>query len=201
MEQEEHDYQEGDPCPRCGLGKLRLRQTRRGSFWGCSNYPDCDFIVPVAVHQQVVIVRELELPCPQCGAPLAVKNGRYGLFIGCTNYPSCSYVSTKTEPETVSCPVCKVGKLAERVSKSGQVFYSCTNYPECRFILPGRPLTQSCPRCSFPLMFEKKTAKGVAILCGNSLCPSRRKHRRKVAAKRTLTEAEAQFLQRLDDLN
>ncbi|WP_342769563.1 topoisomerase DNA-binding C4 zinc finger domain-containing protein [Suttonella ornithocola] len=42
------------PCPECGQGQhgksykcgacggiLKLRQGKKGKFWGCSNYPDC----------------------------------------------------------------------------------------------------------------------------------------------------------------
>lgn len=31
-------------CPRCG-GKLIIKQGRYGSFYGCSNYPECNFIL------------------------------------------------------------------------------------------------------------------------------------------------------------
>jgi len=33
------------PCPSCG-GQLRQRQGKRGAFWGCANYPDCNFTAP-----------------------------------------------------------------------------------------------------------------------------------------------------------
>jgi putative RecB family exonuclease len=29
--------------------------------------------------------------CPDCGSPLAGRNGRYGNFIGCTSFPDCRY--------------------------------------------------------------------------------------------------------------
>lgn len=29
--------------------------------------------------------------CPDCGAPLEIRNGRYGTFLGCSNYPKCKY--------------------------------------------------------------------------------------------------------------
>lgn len=29
--------------------------------------------------------------CPDCGAPLRLRNGRYGDFWGCTRYPKCRY--------------------------------------------------------------------------------------------------------------
>jgi DNA helicase-4 len=33
----------GDPCPRCGAGRLRHRASRHGPFLGCSSYPQCRF--------------------------------------------------------------------------------------------------------------------------------------------------------------
>ena len=29
--------------------------------------------------------------CPQCGAPLQIKQGKKGLFLGCSAYPECDY--------------------------------------------------------------------------------------------------------------
>ena len=35
---------EGLKCPKCGVGDLAERKARRGNiFWGCTNYPKCDF--------------------------------------------------------------------------------------------------------------------------------------------------------------
>ncbi len=56
----------GVDCPRCG-GDLIERKTRKGRvFYGCANYPECDFATwekPVAE------------PCPQCGG-LMVEAGK-----------------------------------------------------------------------------------------------------------------------------
>ena len=30
--------------------------------------------------------------CPQCGAPLQIKQGKKGLFLGCSAYPECDYL-------------------------------------------------------------------------------------------------------------
>ncbi len=58
----------GAACPRCG-GDLVERRARRGrSFYGCSRYPQCDF---------VVWRRPLPTPCPQCGG-LLLADGREG---------------------------------------------------------------------------------------------------------------------------
>lgn len=51
----------GVQCPECG-GDLVRRRSRRGRFfYGCSNYPDCTF---------VVWKRPLKTPCPVCGGLL-----------------------------------------------------------------------------------------------------------------------------------
>lgn len=46
------------PCPKCG-GDLVERRARKSGrpFWGCANYPKCDFLVNT---------EPLPMPCPQC---------------------------------------------------------------------------------------------------------------------------------------
>lgn len=183
------ELKEGDPCPLCGSA-LVLRHSSRGDFLGCSNYPSCSFVQKVSLRRKVTVIRPLEAFCPRCGSRLAVKKGRFGLFIGCLNYPSCDFFHTVASDGEVDCPVCKKGKLVERSARSGHIFYGCSNYPECSFCVPGKPLVQSCPRCSFPLMYEKITKKGTAVLCGNSLCPSRKARKRKF--KERLSDEELQ---------
>jgi DNA topoisomerase-1 len=56
------------PCPRQGCGgHLTKRRSRRGFFYGCSNYPKCDF----TVNQP-----PLDQPCPQCRFPWLMKKGK-----------------------------------------------------------------------------------------------------------------------------
>ncbi|MGA3265181.1 MAG: type I DNA topoisomerase, partial [Terracidiphilus sp.] len=69
---------EGMKCPKCGEGDLAERRARRGNiFWGCTNYPKCDFTSnskPVAKK------------CPQCGSPYLVeKTLRSGIYLECPN--------------------------------------------------------------------------------------------------------------------
>ena len=56
------------PCPResCG-GRLTRRRSRRGFFYGCSNYPKCDFTLNQA---------PVERPCPRCDFPWLMKKGK-----------------------------------------------------------------------------------------------------------------------------
>ena len=59
----------GVECPRCGGDLVQRRGKGKGRlFYGCSRYPDCDFIV----NQ-----RPLPEPCPECGG-LMVQSGREG---------------------------------------------------------------------------------------------------------------------------
>jgi DNA topoisomerase-1 len=53
---------ESVPCPRPGCeGRVSQKRSRKGrSFWGCSKYPDCDF---------VSWYKPVPEPCPQCGHP------------------------------------------------------------------------------------------------------------------------------------
>jgi DNA topoisomerase-1 len=69
---------EGMKCPKCGTGDLAERKARRGNvFWGCTNYPKCDFTSnnkPVAKK------------CPECGSPYLVeKTLRSGIYLECPN--------------------------------------------------------------------------------------------------------------------
>ena len=49
----------GVKCPRCGDGELAERRTKRGrSFFGCGNYPKCDFST---------WYRPVPETCPECG--------------------------------------------------------------------------------------------------------------------------------------
>jgi DNA topoisomerase-1 len=69
---------EGMKCPKCGEGDLAERKARRGNiFWGCTNYPKCDFTSnykPVAKK------------CPECGSPYLVeKTLRSGIYLECPN--------------------------------------------------------------------------------------------------------------------
>ncbi len=57
----------GVPCPKCG-GDVISRNTKRGrQFFGCSNYPNCDF---VSWYEPV------NEKCPRCGSVLFRKKGK-----------------------------------------------------------------------------------------------------------------------------
>ena len=175
---------EGDPCPACGQGSLILRQNERVAFLGCSCFPKCKLRYYTARSNAVVTLKTLESTCPECGARLAVKKGRYGLFIGCSDYPQCTYTYKEDSvDEEISCPSCNKGQLERRRARSGRIFFGCNNYPSCEFILPGVPMASECKECGFPLKYKKKVKAGIALICGNPLCASRRRRKQEMLAQ------------------
>jgi DNA topoisomerase-1 len=77
-------------CPRPGCdGKIVARRAlkRRGrEFYGCSNYPDCDFLT---------YDKPTESICPHCGQFLVAKEDKQrGAYKACIN-PECDYLHTQ----------------------------------------------------------------------------------------------------------
>ena len=86
--------------------------------------------------------------CPNCGSPLVVRKGKYGEFVACSNYPTCKYIK-KEEVQVVEicdCPNCS-GKIVEKKSRKGKIFYGCNNYPKCKTAYWDKPIGEACPEC------------------------------------------------------
>ena len=97
--------------------------------------------------------------CPNCNSPLVIRKGKYGEFTACSNYPNCKYIK-KEEKETVeimACPICNSGKIVERKTKRGKVFYGCNNYPKCKYATWYKPSGNICPDCNMPLVIKNNT--------------------------------------------
>ncbi len=62
------------PCPKCG-GEIVERFSRRGKFYGCANYPKCNF---VSNYEPV------EQKCDECGGDMIKKELKKGTFVECT---------------------------------------------------------------------------------------------------------------------
>ncbi|WP_169753975.1 type I DNA topoisomerase [Campylobacter curvus] len=62
------------PCPKCG-GVIVERFSRRGKFYGCANYPKCDFISNY---------EPTEHKCSECGSMMVKKELKKGTFLECT---------------------------------------------------------------------------------------------------------------------
>ena len=106
--------------------------------------------------------------CPECGSPLVVRNGRYGEFVACSNYPTCKYIK-KDKPEEVvvmDCPYCD-GKVVEKKTRKGKIFYGCSNYPKCKFASWDKPVEGKCIDCGGYLI--EKNGKIKCNQCGKEV--------------------------------
>jgi DNA topoisomerase-1 len=78
-------------CPKCG-GDVVARKTRgRGKeFYGCTNYPDCDFISHF---------KPIKQNCPKCGQFMVEKyDKKNGAHKACIN-PECDYLHSNDDEE------------------------------------------------------------------------------------------------------
>ncbi len=94
--------------------------------------------------------------CPECGSALVIRKGKYGEFTACSNYPKCKYIKAEPREETIvcDCPNCD-GKIIEKHSKRGKIFYGCNNYPSCKNAYWDKPTGEKCPECD-SLLTQKK---------------------------------------------
>ena len=97
------------PCPKEGCdGEIVARKTKgRGrEFYGCTNYPECDFIS----HY-----KPINATCPECGYFLVEKyDKKNGSYKSCIN-PECDYLHTTSEEEEQ-----KAQEIAETLEASLQ---------------------------------------------------------------------------------
>ncbi len=78
------------PCPKPGCtGQVVARKRKKGrgrEFYGCTRYPDCDF---------VTYFKPIDQRCPKCGQFLVEKEDRQrGTYKSCIN-PDCDYLHTR----------------------------------------------------------------------------------------------------------
>lgn len=163
-----------EACPKCGK-PLSIRLGRRGKFIGCTGFPDCDYTRDVNGDGSEEKAQEIiaDRKCPECQHDLVVRTGKYGKFIGCSNYPNCKFIEPLEKPKdtNVTCPECKQGKILQRKSKRGKIFFSCNRYPKCKYALWNEPIAEACPQCNWPILTIKETKrKGKQKLCPQSDC-------------------------------
>jgi DNA topoisomerase-1 len=79
------------PCPKCG-GVIVQRRSKKGrTFYGCNNYPECDF---------VSWDEPTDKKCPVCETLMVVKtNKKLGEFYQCPN-KECKHIEEKAKDET-----------------------------------------------------------------------------------------------------
>jgi len=90
-------------CPTCVEGSLERRNGSNGVFYGCSNWPYCDYTQAACPHcsEGLPIKRANGYSCSSCEKQIEScvacdgwmrkRSGKYGLFWGCSNWPTCNY--------------------------------------------------------------------------------------------------------------
>jgi DNA topoisomerase-1 len=106
-----------------------------------------------------------------------IKEGRYGAFLGCSAYPACKYIRSLNKPVSleINCPQCGQGKVQEKKSRRGKIFYSCATYPKCSFASWDKPIDEACPQCGSPYLVKKKSKRdGLIVKCPDKECKYKR---------------------------
>ncbi|MBJ6363367.1 type I DNA topoisomerase [Paenibacillus sp. GCM10012307] len=102
--------------------------------------------------------------CEKCGKHMVYKMGRFGKFLACSGFPDCRNTKPIIKDIGVTCPKCKDGKIIERRSKKGRIFYGCDQYPGCDYVSWDKPVSKPCPKCG-SVMIEKRNRSGGRIQC------------------------------------
>jgi DNA topoisomerase I len=169
-----------EACPECGK-PLVQRLGRRGTFIGCSGYPECRYTRDVAdvrpdgadANAPAPEPTPVDHPCPRCGGELAIRRGRFGAFIGCRNYPACKHIEPLQKPRDtgVICPECRAHPLVEKRSRRGGTFYSCEGYPACKYAVWNQPVAAPCPSCGHAILTRKISKReGPRLVCPRKEC-------------------------------
>ena len=158
-------------CPECSK-PLVVKLGRTGKFLACSGFPECRHTEPLSseAREEPVVSEE---KCEKCASPMLIKAGRFGKYLACSGYPACKNIQPLVKPKAlgIACPQCKEGELQEKKSRYGKIFYSCNRYPQCKYALWDLPLTEPCPKCSFPLTVQKTTIReGTVRRCPQESC-------------------------------
>lgn len=135
----------GEKCPECKK-PLVERFGRFGKFVACSDYPNCKYSRPLGNKKEMknavvadgdggtTKVAEAEgEKCEKCKGKMIMKEGRFGKFLACENYPKCKNTKTIVIESKHKCPECSEGKLVERRTKRGRMFWGCSAYPKCKY--------------------------------------------------------------------
>jgi DNA topoisomerase-1 len=172
--------EDAEKCPQCGK-PLVERFSKSGKFFGCSGYPECNYIKRRGDNGAPrEPAKPTEHKCPTCGKPMVERMGSRGPFLGCSGYPECRTTMNLDEhgkpvlsskPTEHTCAKC--GKpMVLREGRRGP-FLGCTGYPKCRNIVnvdaEGNPVKEmetgvSCEKCGAP-MVVKRGPRGPFLGC------------------------------------
>ena len=97
---------------------------------------------------------ETDVVCELCGRKMVIKTGRYGKFLACPGFPECRNTKKLVVETPGICPKCG-GKIVQRRSQKGRIFYACEKGRECGFMSWDEPSAERCPQCGGTLFVKK----------------------------------------------
>jgi DNA topoisomerase-1 len=192
-----HAKAESEPseyvCQACGK-PMAYRFNKSGRYLACSGYPECKQTHPVDAEGKIVVRREIDTPCPQCGkSPMILRRSRFGAFLGCAAYPECKGTLpcdkdgqplklVKEQDIHETCPQCG-GAMVVRW-KGRRAFLACSRYPECKATtsmpeglrleappkVEPKPTGVNCPKCGKPLVIRTGKRGEFAACSGFPRC-------------------------------
>ncbi len=112
-----------------------------------------------------------DVVCELCGRNMVIKSGRYGKFLACPGYPECKNTKRIVVETPGICPKCG-GKIIQRRSPKGRIYYSCEKGKECGFMTWDEPTAEKCPKCG-SVLFKKK-GKTPYLYCQKEGCDYRK---------------------------
>ncbi len=125
-----------------------------------------------------------DIPCEKCGHMMVIKTGRYGRFLACPGYPECKNTKPLIVETAATCPKCG-GKVIQRKSRKGYVFYGCNNYPNCDFSTWDIPTEDKCPQCGSSLFKQKGSLVCLKEGCGYEQAVQRKRKTKNADAETT----------------
>lgn len=103
--------------------------------------------------------------CELCGKPMVIKSGKYGKFLACSGFPDCRNTKRLVKDTGGICPKCGQGRMLERKSAKGRIYYGCERYPDCDFMSWDAPVPTRCEKCGATLF-----RKGQKLYCAKEGC-------------------------------
>ena len=159
-----------EKCPKCQK-PLQERFSRRGRFFGCSGYPECDYIKRPEGEPERKAAEVTEHACPICAKPMLKRFSKAGPFLGCSGYPECKTTMNLSAEGTAvlasratdhDCDKCGQ-KMLLRTGKRGP-FLACSAYPKCRHAVdvdedgnPKKPVELGipCEKCGAQMAIKR----------------------------------------------
>jgi DNA topoisomerase-1 len=187
-------------CPKCGH-KLQKIWARDKYFYGCSNYPDCKFTVPIEALEfnkdEYAEDFDWDQPCTKCSSSMQIRFSRFGAFLGCSRYPDCNgIVNIPKKGEIIpddlpNCPAVGCdGQIKARKSRWGKTFFSCSNYPDCDVIVNEVDQLEVKYQNHPKTPYQKKTKKGGKRTGGSGRAKKLSKELQAFVGEKELTRGE-----------